>query len=117
VAGFMKGASVSISGATELGSLTSDNITDGWVYFEKRISPTAATISIGGSGLIDELRFFPVDAKLRSLAYEDFVDRLSVATDEKGNSVFYEYSPDGKLKQLKDHQKNILKTYDYHFKP
>ena len=117
VAGFIKGASVSVGGATELGSLTSDNITDGWVYFEKRISPTAATISIGGSGLIDELRFFPVDAKLRSLAYGDFIDRLSVATDEKGNSVFYEYSPDGKLKQIKDHQKNILKTYDYHFKP
>jgi len=117
IAGFSKGASISITGATVLENLTSDNLTDGWVYFEKRVSPTAASISVAGSGLIDEIRFFPADAKLRSLAYEDFIDRLSAATDEKGNTVFYEYSSDGKLKQLKDHQKNILKTYDYHYKP
>lgn len=56
------------------------------------------------------------DAQVASFTYDLFMGTTS-ATDAKGMTTYYEYDSFQRLKYIKDQDGNIVKSYDYHYKP
>ena len=55
------------------------------------------------------------DAQVNLYTYKPLVG-LTSATDINGRVTFYEYDNFNRLKKVKDHDENILKQYEYHYK-
>lgn len=70
------------------------------------------SVTITGSGLIDELRLHPENANMVSYTYEPMVGVTS--TNDANNTITYtEYDNLNRVKLIRDKDKNILKRYDY----
>ncbi len=114
ISGYVKNASISISGATVLNQQTRNIPTTGWSHFQMEVSPQSGTIQIGGIGLVDELRFYPKQAELTTRAYGNLFGQVSAVTSPAGATQFFDYTGDGKLSVIRDERKDIVKTYQYH---
>jgi len=110
-----KGGSRSISGATIVSTKTGRSTAGGWTYYETTLTSTSSSISITGSGLIDELRLYPKDAQMTSYTYDPLVGQTS-ASDARGEITYSVYDNYGRLKLIKDTDGNILKTFNYQYK-
>lgn len=90
-----------------------------WHCITQDISVTSGTVQefvIGNStSVIDEVRLYPSDAKMTTYSYKPEFGITSQA-DSNSVVVYYDYDSFGRLKYLKDHRRNILKSYDYHYK-
>jgi len=115
LSGFVKNATVTVNGATVLAQQTGAELASGWCYFQMEVSPQSATIQIGGTGLVDELRFYPKQAELTTRAYGSLYGQVSAITAANGATQFFDYTGDGKLSAIKDERKHIVKSYKYHF--
>lgn len=80
-----------------------------WVYHQ--VSYTGQTIS----GIIDDIRIHPVDAVMTTYTYSPLTGITSII-DGKGLTTFYNYNGFQQLREVKDHEGNILKRYDYHYR-
>lgn len=56
------------------------------------------------------------DAQIKTYSYEPLVGIRSV-TDVKGMTTYYEYDGFQRLKAIKNDKGEIIKSYDYHYKP
>lgn len=75
------------------------------------------TINITNSGsYIDEIRFCPAEARMTTYAYQPLVGMIT-QSDARGQITYYEYDRSGRLITIKDENRNIIKSYNYHFKP
>lgn len=115
LSGFVKNATVTVSGATVLIQQTGSELVSGWRYFQMEVAPQSATIQIGGTGLVDELRFYPKQAELSTRAYGSLYGQVSAVSSASGATQFFDYTGDGKLSTIKDERKHIVKNYQYHF--
>lgn len=99
---------------------TTPAMPDGWSFFVHEISlDLPAIVSIKGTNgnqFIDDLRLYPKDAKMTTYTYEPSAG-MSSMTDEKGDIVYYDFDSFQRIKALKDHSRNIVKQYDYVYKP
>jgi hypothetical protein len=96
-----------------------------WKYFEVtlnlgNIGSSISTISAypwkrsGSEVTVDELRLQPTDAQMTTYTYKPLVGMTS-KTDPNGITTYYEYDSFGRLKNVKDHEWNILKQTQYHY--
>ncbi|MFC4231491.1 DUF5977 domain-containing protein [Parasediminibacterium paludis] len=98
------GAYCSMGGST----ISSKN---GWTLY--RASATGiSTLSISGSGYIDELRLYPADAQMQSYTYTPLVGMTS-QTDANNRTTYYEYDTYSRLIRIRDQDKNIIKSLCY----
>ena len=105
------GAAVTISGGTT--SLNQGKTINGWTYNEYTVTnPTSVTIS--GSGYIDELRLYPSNAQMVTYTYTPLLGMTS-ACDVDNKITYYFYDGFGRLKWIKDQDLNIIKTIQYHY--
>lgn len=80
-----------------------------------QVTTNGYTISINEPGkLIDEVRFYPQNAQMTTYTYKPLVGITSI-TDPRGEATLYVYDDFGRLKYIKDKDKNILKRYTYHY--
>lgn len=91
--------------------------TAGWAYKEKSITnyvvgTAIATTSV--NGYIDEVRLYPVEAKMTTFTHEPLVGVTSI-TDANGVSVYFEYDAFNRLKLKRDQDGNIIEWFDYKF--
>jgi hypothetical protein len=86
---------------------------NGWTYYEHSITGTA-TLSISGSGNIDELRLYPSGAQMITYTHDALAGVTSIA-DAKNSISYYEYDGLLRLKNIKDQYGNILKNYCYNY--
>jgi len=86
----------------------------GWSYFEHLVKATGTTITIRGTGSIDEVRLRSVSSQLNTYSYEPVVGMTS-STDTNGLTTYFEYDGFQRLKLVKDREGNILKYYKYHY--
>jgi hypothetical protein len=93
-------------------SLTGLDTRNGWTYYETTLTTTS--ISIAGSGNIDELRFYPVQSQMTTYTFNPGVGVTSI-TDTKNQSLFYVYDSLNRLQLIKDDKGNIVKTYEYNY--
>lgn len=101
-------ASVSVNSSSLSSSIASQN---GWNLFSVPLTGISS-ITISGSGLIDELRLHPKDANMATSAYEPLIGVISIV--DANNTVAYsEYDKLNRLKIIRDKDKNIVKRFDY----
>lgn len=72
------------------------------------------TITVSGSGSIDELRLYPETAQMITYTYEPLVGMTSQC-DANNNIAYYEYDGLTRLLRIRDRDKNILKHFDYQY--
>lgn len=86
---------------------------NGWTFFMHKVSGITS-ISFPTSGLIDELRWYPEEARMSSYTYQLQIG-VSDICDVNNNIVHYEYDYLGRLKVIRDQDGNILKQIDYQY--
>jgi YD repeat-containing protein len=109
---WQKNGSVNVTG---LLSVTGD-VANGWQYQEYQVTINSAAgnnhIVIGGTGLIDELRLYPINAQMETSTYEP-LKGVNSTCDNKNQIVSYEYDQLGRILIVRDQFGNITKKMDY----
>lgn len=95
-----KGKSVTISGGT-------------WTYFEHVVTG-ATTVTVTGSGNIDELRLYPSTSQMKTYTYQPLVG-MTTQCDEDNRVTYYTYDALGRLRYIRDQNGNMIKTIQYHY--
>lgn len=100
------------------------SVTNRWVYMKKEFLVPSDVVQLflrldnnaAGTVWFDDLRIQPSDASMSTYTYEPLVGMTS-AIDANGKTVLYEYDIFQRLMTIKDQNGNIVKSYDYHYKP
>jgi hypothetical protein len=106
------GASLSITaGATLVKSVPGIN---GFIYYEYEIPQGGSNVTVSASNgaVIDELRLYPKTARMRTVTYDPLIGKTSEC-DVNNRITYYEYDNLGRLRFVKDENKNIVKMYEY----
>lgn len=106
------GSAITLSGGT-VGSETLLRNYMGWKYIERSITGTTS-LTISGTGYIDDLRLHPKTALMSTYSYEP-LRGISSTTDVTGKTNYYEYDNFQRLYQIKDLDGNILRRTEYNF--
>lgn len=101
---------ISLSGGASL--LKSAPTINGFTYYEYLIAQGTGSITVSGTGTIDELRLFPEAARMRTVTYDLVIGKTSEC-DENNRITYYEYDKLGRLKFIKDEKRNVVKMYEY----
>ena len=102
-------ATVSINGQALTTPLAQQN---GWVLYSKSLFNTTS-VTISGSGLIDELRLHPKEANMTSQTYDPGIGVVTSVADANNTVTFNEYDALNRIKIVRDKDRNIIKRYDY----
>jgi hypothetical protein len=94
-----------------------------WTFIQKVTEVPADVTNVflrldnnsAGTVWFDDLRIQPADASMSTYTYQPLVGMTS-AIDDRGKTVYYEYDSFQRLKNIKDQNNNIVKSFDYHFK-
>lgn len=86
-----------------------------WRYYERVIS-NVTTFTLSGSGTIyiDELRLYPVGARMTTYTY-DVKTGMTSSTDENNTTTHYQYNQRQQLEFILDFERNLLKKNEYHY--
>jgi hypothetical protein len=85
----------------------------GWTYCEHEVTG-ATTISVSGTGAIDELRLYPKGALMTTYTYLPLAGMTSQC-DAGNKIIYYEYDSLGRLLQVKDEKRKIVKAFSYQY--
>ena len=85
-----------------------------WTYYEHSISGVSS-VTISGSGNIDELRLFPQGAQMTTSTFLPLIG-ISSQCDVNNHIQYFEYDGLNRLKAIRDQDRNIIKTYEYQYK-
>jgi YD repeat-containing protein len=85
----------------------------GWSYFEHKITGVTS-VTITGTGNIDELRLYPATAQMTTYTYSPLVGQSTIC-DVDNRVTYYFYDGYQRLVRIKDQDGNIIKTYQYHY--
>ena len=110
VVGVWSGANTWINGQSQTQSPT--KIIGPWRYFEVVLT-NVTSINVAGDN-IDEVRLYPVGAQMTTYTYDPLIGVTSQC-DANNRITYYEYDGFGRLKVIRDENKNVLKTFDYQY--
>jgi YD repeat-containing protein len=103
------------------------NLSTGWTYYEYEVSnpsPIKLTNTHDFNGnqygvplvfLIDELRYYPSNARITSFAFDPLIGKTSEC-DANGRITYYEYDDLGRILTIRDEKRNLLKAWEYNYK-
>lgn len=102
---------------TQAGYPVTGRTANGWTYYEHKITGVTS-VSLGGTGLIDELRLYPTlptaNAQMSTYVYEPLVG-TTAQCDANNRINYYEYDGLQRLFLVRDQDKNILKKVSYNY--
>jgi len=85
----------------------------GWTYFQHVVT-NASSVSVTGTGSIDELRLYPQGAQMTTYTWEPLVGIKAIA-DPKSQISYYTYDPFQRLSTIADQTGSIIKAYGYNY--
>jgi hypothetical protein len=109
-----KNGAYSITGGTAVGSYLTGKTINSWTYYEHKILATSTTLTISGTGAIDEVRLYPSVALMTTYTYSPLIG-MTTSCDADNKVSYYYYDGLGRLKWVKDQDGNIIKTFQYHY--
>jgi hypothetical protein len=86
---------------------------NGWKLYLKEIQGESS-VTVSGSGVIDELRLYPKTAQMTTYTYDPLIGIISQC-DPNNRVIYYEYDDLYRLLRIRDHDKNIIKAFDYKY--
>lgn len=84
-----------------------------WQLCEKMLRGVTS-ITVNGTGIIDELKLIPAEANISTATYDPLLG-ITTYCDQKNNISYYEYDGLGRPKIIKDNEGKILKVFDYQY--
>ncbi len=97
------------------GTVTTGPTVNGWTYFEHKITATGASLSVSGTGGIDEVRLYTENALMTTYTYDPLIGITSL-TDANNRTSYYVYDALGRMQLIKDKDGNIIKTFEYKYR-
>jgi len=101
---------VSVAGGATL--VKSAPLINGFTYYEYNIAAGTSTVTLTGNALIDELRIYPNTSRMRTVTFDPLIGKTSEC-DENNRCIYYEYDNLGRLRFVKDENRNIVKMYEF----
>ncbi|NTS39870.1 hypothetical protein HRG84_03055 [Flavisolibacter sp. BT320] len=101
--------SKTVNGSSGTAGITSN----GWTLYTHQLS-VVGTISISGTGLLDEVRLYPHTALMNTMTYEPMIG-ISSMCDANNSIAYYEYDDFSRLIVVRDHAKRVLKKLCYNY--
>lgn len=103
-------------------NLVSTTATGKWTLIEKDFDVPADVTQLnirldnngGGTVWFDDIRLHPSDAQMTTYTYAA-LNGMSSQTDINNRVTYYEYDGFGRLKLIRDQDKNIIKQFDYQY--
>ncbi len=86
---------------------------NGWTFFEHVISGVQS-VSVSGSGLVDEVRIYPKGSQMTTYTYEP-LSGITSKCDPNNRITYFEYDARGRLVLIRDQDKKILKKICYNY--
>jgi hypothetical protein len=93
-------------------------VINGWKYCEFELPYNEIgniSMVVSGNGLVDELRWYPKNARMSTCTYDPGIGKTSEC-DANNRIIYYEYDGLGRLIQVKDQFRNLVKAYEYNYK-
>ncbi len=84
---------------------------NGWTYYEHLVFGVT-TITVSGSGYIDELRAYPKTAQISTFTYDSLKGKTSEC-DANNIITYYEYDVFQRLTLVRDMDRNIIRKICY----
>ncbi|GGH73257.1 hypothetical protein HNQ91_003614 [Filimonas zeae] len=85
-----------------------------WQLIQNEITVNNGSYTITLNGQIDDVRFYPYSAQMISYTLKPLTGITSV-TDARSVPVYYEYDNFQRLKNIRDHNRQILKSAEYKY--
>jgi YD repeat-containing protein len=86
-----------------------------WTYYEHPVSsPSGGTITVSGSGSIDELRLYLKGSLMTTYTYDPLIGMTSQC-DPNNRITYYEYDNFGRLSIIRNQDRSIVKRICYNF--
>src|SRR5438093_12256708 len=101
----------SIVGSIDVNQYNSEN---GWTFFRHMITGVNS-ISVAGTGIIDELRLYPEESQMTTFTYAPLVG-ITSQCDASDHITYFEYDGFGRLSLLRNEDGNILRKYCYNYR-
>jgi YD repeat-containing protein len=86
---------------------------NGWSYYEHKVTGQT-TITVSGSGYLDELRLYPATAQMTTFTYSSLAG-MTTSCDADNKVTYYLYDSYQRLKRIRDQDGNIIKTFKYYY--
>jgi hypothetical protein len=88
--------------------------TGSWKLYQHEITGSTG-VTISGTATVDELRLYPKGALMSTVTYKEGIGKIADC-DANNRLLYYEYDALGRLKLIRDQNRNVIKTYEYNYK-
>jgi YD repeat-containing protein len=86
-------------------------VKNGWALYSVAVNG-ASSITVSGSGKIDELRLYPQGAQMRTMTYRQHIG-ISSECDINNRVTYYDYDAFGRLMLVRDADRRVIKKNCY----
>lgn len=100
---------------TQYSPVKSGPTINGWIYLEFELPLFNTTLTITGNTRVDEVRLYPKNARVTTYTYDPGIGKTSEC-DLNNRITYFEYDTFGRLKGVKDENRNLIKAYEYNYK-
>ena len=87
---------------------------EGGIWKSTEQEYTTSSVYLTPGDAIDDIRIFPAGSEMTTYTYMPLVGMTS-ATDANNKTTYYEYDNAGRLKDIKDHDGNIVAKWKYKY--
>jgi YD repeat-containing protein len=94
---------------------TAGRTVNGWTFYSHKVTPGSGSVSVTGSGSIDELRLYPAAFSQMTTYTYNPIGGVTTICDPNNRCLYYEYDELQRLVLIRDQDRNIVKKFSYNY--